>query len=42
VIAHDECDAARKLIEALPEDEISEVEQEESNPFAALKVLKKS
>ena len=42
VVAHDECDAARKLIEALPEDEISEVEQEESNPFAALKVLKKS
>jgi len=42
VIAHDECDAARKLIEALPEDEISEVEQEESNPFAALKALKKS
>ncbi|MCF6189424.1 MAG: YceD family protein [Cocleimonas sp.] len=39
VIAHDECDAARKLIEALPEEEISE-EQEEVNPFAALKDLK--
>ena len=41
VIAHDECDAARKLIEALPEDEIEEA-QEESNPFAALKDLKLS
>ena len=42
VIAHDECEAARKLIEALPEDEISETQQEDSNPFAALKALKKS
>jgi len=41
VIAHEECDAARKLIEALPEDEIDEG-QEESNPFAALKDLKLS
>jgi len=41
VIAHDECEAARKLIEALPEDEISETQQEDSNPFAALKALKK-
>ncbi len=41
VIAHDECDAARELIEALPEDEIDEA-QEESNPFAALKDLKLS
>ncbi len=38
VIAHEECDAARKLIEALPEEEIDEA-QEESNPFAALKDL---
>ncbi len=42
VIAHEECDAARKLIEALPEDEFSEVQQEEDNPFAVLKVLKSS
>ncbi len=42
VIAHDECEAARKLIEALPEEEISETQQEDSNPFAALKALKKS
>ena len=41
VIAHDECDAARKLIEALPEEEINEA-QEEDNPFAVLKALKKS
>ncbi len=39
VIAHEECDAARKLIEALPEDE-SDESQEKSNPFAALKDLK--
>jgi uncharacterized protein len=42
VIAHDECDAARKLIEALPEDEMTEAQQEEDNPFAVLKDLKKS
>ena len=42
VIAHDECDAARKLIEALPEDEITEAEQEDANPFAVLKALKDS
>ncbi len=42
VIAHDECDAARKLIEALPEDEISEAQQVDDNPFAVLKELKKS
>ena len=41
VIAHDECDAARKLIEALPEDEISEAQQVDDNPFAVLKELKK-
>lgn len=40
VIAHDECDAARKLIEALPENEITEVQQEDDNPFAILKELK--
>jgi len=40
VIAHDECDAARKLIEALPEDEIDEPAREDKNPFAALKDLK--
>jgi uncharacterized protein len=40
VIAHDECDAARKLIEALPEDEIDESATEDENPFAALKDLK--
>jgi len=40
VIAHDECDAARKLVEALPEEEINESEQEEDNPFAVLKDLK--
>ena len=42
VIAHEECDAARELIEALPEDEFSEVQQEEDNPFAVLKALKSS
>jgi uncharacterized protein len=42
VIAHEECDAARKLIEALPEDEFSDVQQEEDNPFAVLKALKSS
>ena len=41
VIAHEECDAARKLIEALPENEVNEA-QEEGNPFAALKDLKLS
>ena len=41
VIAHDECDAARKLIEALPEEEIDEA-QDGDNPFAVLKALKKS
>ena len=41
VIAHDECDAARKFIEALPEDEITEAQQEVDNPFAVLKELKK-
>jgi len=42
VIAHEECDAARKLIEALPENEIAEQEtqQKDSNPFAVLKELK--
>lgn len=40
VIAHDECEAARKLIEALPEEEITEVQQEEDNPFAVLKDIK--
>ncbi len=40
VIAHDECDAVRKLIEALPEDEIDETALENDNPFAALKDLK--
>lgn len=39
VISHDECEPARKLIEALPEDENSE-EQQQENPFAALKDLK--
>lgn len=42
VIAHDECEAARKLIEALPEDEITEAQQEDDNPFAVLKALKKN
>ena len=40
VIAHDECEAARELIEALPEDEIDETALEDENPFAALKDLK--
>ena len=40
VIAHEECEPARKLIEALPEDEISDEQQERDNPFAALKDLK--
>lgn len=39
VISHDECEPARELIEALPEDENSE-EQQQENPFAALKDLK--
>ncbi|WP_299871569.1 DUF177 domain-containing protein [uncultured Cocleimonas sp.] len=39
VIAHDECEPARKLIEALP-DEYSDEQQEKENPFAALKDLK--
>ncbi len=40
VIAHEKCDAARKLIEALPENEIDETALEDENPFAALKDLK--
>lgn len=40
VIAHDECEPARKLIEALPDQECSEEQQEKANPFAALKDLK--
>lgn len=38
---HAECEPARPLIEALPEDEVLEIELEEKdNPFAALKDLK--
>ncbi len=40
---HEECDAGRPYIEALPEDEIDLVEEDddgEENPFAALKNLK--
>ena len=40
VIAHDECEPARKLIEALPDDEYSDEQQEKENPFAVLKDLK--
>jgi len=40
VIAHEECEPARKLIEALPEDEISDEQLNKDNPFAALKDLK--
>jgi len=39
VISHDECEPAKELIEALPEDENSE-EQLQENPFAVLKDLK--
>ena len=38
VISHEECEPARELIEALPEDENNEEQKE--NPFAALKDLK--
>ncbi len=40
VIVHDECEPARKLIEALPDEEFSEEQEEKDNPFAALKDLK--
>lgn len=40
VIAHEECEPARKLIEALPEEEFNEEQEEKDNPFAALKDLK--
>ncbi len=39
VISHDDCEPAKALIEALPGDEFIEEEQED-NPFAALKDLK--
>jgi len=39
VIAHDDCEPARDLIEGLPGDE-DEEEQQKENPFAALKDLK--
>lgn len=39
VISHEDCEPAKKLIEALPEDEEMEEQQEES-PFAVLKDLK--
>lgn len=39
VIAHEECEPARELIEALPGDEDAK-EQQKENPFAALKDLK--
>jgi len=39
VISHDECEPAKKLIEALPED-VNMEEQQEENPFAVLKDLK--
>ncbi|PID33913.1 MAG: hypothetical protein CR955_00075 [Thiotrichales bacterium] len=40
VIAHEECEPIRKLIEALPEDEYTEEQKKKENPFAALKDLK--
>ncbi|MEB8433477.1 YceD family protein [Cocleimonas sp. KMM 6892] len=40
VIAHDECEPARRLIEALPEDEYNDEQKEKDNPFAALKDIK--
>ena len=39
VISHDKCEPAKKLIEAMPEDENIEDQQKE-NPFAVLKDLK--
>lgn len=39
VISHENCEPAKKLIEALPEDE-SIQDQQEENPFAVLKDLK--
>ena len=40
VIVHDECEPERKLIEALPDEEFSDEQEEKANPFAALKDLK--
>lgn len=37
VVTHEECNASRKLIEAIPDEKVPE---EEQNPFAALKDLK--
>ena len=40
VILHDQCEPAKELIEALPENEDTEAQQKEDNPFAVLKDLK--
>lgn len=40
VIAHENCQPVKALIEALPEDIEKEVAQEKENPFAVLKDLK--
>ena len=40
VVAHEDCNPARDLIEALPEDIDKKLSQEKENPFAVLKDLK--
>lgn len=41
VVTHESCEPARKLIEALPEDEQdTEEQQQKENPFAVLKNIK--
>jgi uncharacterized protein len=40
VVAHDDCQPVRELIEALPEDIEEQSSQEKENPFAVLKGFK--
>jgi len=40
VVAHEDCQPARELIEALPEDMQEKISQEKENPFAVLKGFK--